>query len=243
MTSTQVPLGTVTGTIPQTYSRVSRSPIKLDNETEAMINKLVNIFFCSAYRCKWAAHYFDRPDVALFGIADLHRWSVLSDAVMARGLLEYLKVRGGQPVFEDIEAPNQKQHEMEYLTIEENSGRVKFENVPSDENASGKSTANVVPGIKCLIMGKRAIYDFVLKLYKVACDKKDRALTDFLEVNYIRPMANVLQKLGVLQTQAELACREVTVGIYQFNKDIEKNLFGIMMYNKLVRPDKWSLFM
>lgn len=204
-----------------------------------MINKLVNVLLSSAYRCKWTSSYFDRPDVGLFGIADLHRWSVMSDLVMARGLLEYLKVRGGRPVFEDIQAPNQKENQMEFLSVDQ-SGSVKFQNLQQGDQKS--TTGNVLPAIQCLILGKRAVYDFVLNLYKVACNSCDPCLTDFLEVNYIRPVANITAKLGVLQSQAEMACRDTTVGIYQFNKDIEKNLFDIMAYNKLVRPDKWSFF-
>ena len=239
MSTTSTPT-TMSSISPSTISSPSRvsSVIKLSNQCETMINKLINVFLSSAFRCKWTSTYFDRPEVGLFGIADLHRWSVMSDLVMARGLLEYLKVRGGRPVFEDIQAPNQKQNQMEFLSVDQN-GNVKFQNI---QQGGQTSTGNVLPAVQCLILGKRAIYDFVLNLYKAACDSNDPLLTDFLEVNYIRPVANINQKLGVLQSQAEMACRDTTVGIYQFNKDIEKHLFEIMAYNKLVRPDKWSFF-
>jgi len=201
-----------------------------------MINKLLNIFFSSSYRCTWVAYYFDRPDLGLFGIADLHRWSATSDWVMASGLLEYLKIRGGRPVFEDIQAPNQKENQIEYLVVEQN-GDLRFENLPWEGE---KSIKVVVPALNCLLFGKRSVYDYVLKLYKTACDNNDPHLTDFLEVNYIRPIVNVNRKLGILYSQASLACNESGVGVYEFNKDIEKNLFKIITVNKLVRPDKWS---
>lgn len=219
-------------------SKTTQKRFELSTEAETMINNLINICFSSGYRCKWVAYYFDRPEIGLFGIANLHRWSVVSDIMMARGLIEYLKVRGGRAVFDDIEAPNQKENEMEFLVVE-SDGTPTFESVPPEVPES--KGGNVVPSLNCLLLGKRAIYDYVLKLYKVASESYDPHLTDFLEINYIRPVANIMRKLGILQSQALLACSEGSVGAYEFNKDVEKNLFKIMTVNKLVRPDKWTV--
>lgn len=221
-----------------------QKPIELASETEQLINKMINVFFSSAYCCKWMTYYFERSNVSMFGLAGLHCWSALTEVMFARGLVEYLKLRGGRLQLEDIPAPNQKENQMEYLVVEEN-GTCRFELVPEPhEQHSGaqeKEGQLATKAIQCLLLGKREIYDYMLKVYKSAYDSRDAHLMDFLETNYIRPIANINRKLGILQSQAILACKEDSVGIYQFNKDVEKNLFRIMTVNKLVRPDKWSI--
>lgn len=218
-----------------------QSSIQISSEVETMINRMINVFLSSAYRCKWVAYYFERPQVGLFGLADIHRWSAMSEVMFARGLMEYMKLRGGRVELYEVPAPNQIEGEMEYLDVDED-GTCRFEKIESS-SSNPKSDENkfVIEAFDCLILGKRAVYDYVLKLYKLAWDKYDPHLTDFLESNYIRPIANVNRKLGILKSQALLACSDESVGVYQFNKDVEKNLIKIMTVNKLVRPDKWSV--
>lgn len=215
-----------------------QSSIEISNQCETMINRMINVFLSSAYRCKWVTFYLDRPQIGMFGLADIHRWSAVSEVMFARGLMDYLKLRGGRLTLSDIPAPNQIDGQLEYLTIDDD-GTCSFKNVSTD--ISSDENALVIESLNCLIMGKRAVYDYVLKFYQVACDNNDPHLTDFLEVNYIRPIANVNRKLGILKSQALLACCEDSVGAYEFNKDVQKNMLKIMTVNKLVRPDKWSV--
>lgn len=185
------------------------------------------------------AFYYDKPEVGLHGISSLHRWSARTEVAFARGLLDYLNVRGGRAHFDDIHAPSQQEGQLEYLDIDE-QGNVKFDKFESKEKFT-QPGSNVVSALSCLLLGKRAVYDYILKIYEAAVESKDPQLTDFLEVNYIRPVANVNRKLSILQAQANLASAEGSVGIYQFNKDVQKNLDKIIVADKLARPDKWSI--
>lgn len=225
MSSTKIKTGTKT-----------QSSMTLSSECEKMINNLINVFFASAYRCKSITYYYECPTVGLFGLANIHRWSAISEVMFARGLMEYLKVRGGRVVLKEIPEPKQVKDQLEFLVVEPD-GTPCFESV---SETSKKDTEFVVESINCLLLGKRAVYDYLLKVYEKAWEEFDPHLTDFLETNFIRPIANVNRKLGILQSQAILACEEESVGVYEFNMDVEKNLLKIMTVNKLVRPDKWS---
>jgi len=156
--------------------------------------------------------YFKGQEQSLLGVASLHQWSSVADAMWARSLVEYMSLRGAVVELDDIEAPETE------------------------------DWGDVVKSIECIIRGKQDTYQLVLELYDMALrDNTDPHLQDFIEVNFARPMVNFLRKVGILYSEAKLACRDGdSVGVYQFDKDVERNLLKIILVNKLVRPDKFS---
>lgn len=183
----------------------------LPTEAQDQINKLINEFSHSSLRCQSMTYYFKDQKRAQYGVAGLHLWSSMSDAMWSRSLLEYMNLRGGVLVLDDIEAPECEEW------------------------------GDVVKSLECIIRGKQYTYQLVTKLYKYAIQEgSDPHLADFIEVNFARPMVNMLRKLSILYSQAVLACEEDGVGEYVFDKDVYGNLIKIITVNKLVRPDKWS---
>lgn len=188
------------------------SNVVLSKDAQSLINKLINEFMHSSLRCQSMTYYFKNAEKSLFGVADLHLWSSASDAMWARSLIEYMNMRGGHVVLDTLE-------------------------VPECEN-----WGNVVTSFECMLRGKQQTYQTLLQLYKIGHkNSADPHLCEFIEANLSRPMGNMIRKLGILYSQACLACEESGVGEYLFNKDCEKNLLKIMMVNKLVRPDKYSI--
>lgn len=204
--------GQKTTTTSTTTSTCTTSQVRqnFSDKVEHLINQLINVFLTNSYRCESMVYYFDREDVAQFGIANFHRWSCYSDVVCAKGLINYMIVRGGCVQFEDIPKPEQ------------------------DEWSSS------VQSFVQLLETKKKVYDLVLQVYEQAMQENDPHLTDFLEVNYIRPLANFNRKLGILIANGQLAGDGV--GEYEFNKDIELSLNYIIQANKLVHQPGWEKY-
>jgi ferritin len=189
-----------------------QSKMMLSQEAQDLINKLINEFSHSSLRCQSMAYYFKEQERSLLGVADLHTWSSVSDAMWARSLVEYMNLRGGIVELDEIEAPEKQEW------------------------------GDVAHSIECILHGKQRTYDIVLKLYKIAFeDSADPHLTDFLETNFVRPMVNIIRKVGILHSNALLVAADGGVGDYQFDKDVHNNLIKIITVNKLVRPDKFSV--
>lgn len=190
----------------------TQSSMILDSEAQNQINKLINEFSHSSLRCQSMTYYFKRQDQALFGVAGLHEWSSVADAMWARSLVEYMNLRGGIVELDDVDEPECQEW------------------------------GDVAKSIECIVRGKQQTYKLVIKLYAWACqNSRDPHLCDFLEINFARPMVNMLRKMGILYSQAELACYEGGVGVYEFDQDCQNNLLKMILVNKLVRPDKYSV--
>ena len=101
---------------------------------------------------------------------------------------------------------------------------------------------DVVKSIECIIRGKQQTYELVTKLYEYALvDSRDPHLARFLEVNFARPLVNFQRKMAILYSQAMLACCDGGVGEYEFDNDCQANLLKMIVVNKLVRPDLYSV--
>lgn len=178
------------------------------DNVEHMINQLINTFITNSYRCSSMSCYFDREDVALFGIANFHRWASWSDALCAKGLIDYMLLRGGCVEFEDIPKPDRDEWD------------------------------STVDSLAQVLEKKKSTYDLVLKIHEVAVQENDPHLIDFLEVNYIRTLADFNRKVGILIANARLAGDGV--GEYEFNKDVELSLDYIIHAHKLVHQPGWE---
>ncbi|GMT29131.1 hypothetical protein PFISCL1PPCAC_28956, partial [Pristionchus fissidentatus] len=74
-------------------------------ETEAAINKQVNIELYASYVYLSMSAYFDRDDVALPNIAKFMRKSSDEEREHAIGLMKFQTLRGGRVVFNNVEKP------------------------------------------------------------------------------------------------------------------------------------------
>lgn len=144
-------------------------------ESENLINQLINTFLVKSYTCNSMAYYFDRDDVGQFGMADFNRWCARDGYLCARILMDYVIVRGGKVVFDTVRKPEK----MEW--------------------------GSPVESLQSLLDIKRCVYEQVLKVYKNACDNNDPHLTDFLETEIIRPLVEFIRKVGVLVSNCRTA--------------------------------------
>lgn len=104
--------GGQTGTSTQKpYQKEERVNIRqnFSDESENLINQLINNDFFVSYTCTSMAYYFDREDVGLFGMADFFRWVARSCYQRCRLLMDYIVVRGGEVEFETIKKPEKNE--------------------------------------------------------------------------------------------------------------------------------------
>lgn len=75
------------------------------DESENLINQLINNLLFGCYSCTSMAYYFDREDIGLFGMADFFRWCSRESYQSCRLLMDYIVVRGGQVEFLPVKKP------------------------------------------------------------------------------------------------------------------------------------------
>jgi len=144
-------------------------------ESENLINQLINNLYFGYYTCTSMAYYFDRAEIGLFGLADFFKWCSLEAYQCARLLADYIVVRGGEVEFETIKKPEKNEW-----------------GTPLD-------------ALQYLIDLKKVINQQVLKVHTNACEQVDPHLTDFLESTILRPLVEFLRKVGVLVANLERA--------------------------------------
>ena len=79
------------------------------DESENLINQLINNTFFAAYTCTSMAYYFDREDIGLFGMADFFRWCARESYQCCRLLMDYIVVRGGEVEFDTVKKPEKNE--------------------------------------------------------------------------------------------------------------------------------------
>jgi len=121
------------------------------------------------------AYYFDRQDIALFGMANFYRWCARESYQCSRLLMDYLVVRGGQVQFQTIKKPEKNEWETPIQSLE------------------------------YLVDLKKVINQQVLKVHSVAKEQNDAHLNDFLETVILRPLVEFIRKLAVLIVNVERA--------------------------------------
>merc|ERR1712105_98419 len=97
------PCHTTNSTITATMSRVKQN---FHQDTEALINKQINMELYASYVYKSMATYFAREDIALHGFAKRFREASKEESEHADKMIDYQTMRGGRVVFRDIAKPN-----------------------------------------------------------------------------------------------------------------------------------------
>merc|ERR1711868_138575 len=89
----------------QETKMASRIRINFHSDSEAMINKQINMELYASYVYMAMACYFDRDDVALKGFAKRFADNSTEEREHAQKLISYQNMRGGRVVFQDIQKP------------------------------------------------------------------------------------------------------------------------------------------
>ena len=84
----------------------SRIRQNFKEESEALINKQINMEFYASYVYMSMYTYFDRDDVAYSGMAAFFKKSSDEERDHGEKLIQYQNKRGGKVVFQDIAKPS-----------------------------------------------------------------------------------------------------------------------------------------
>jgi len=135
-------------------------------ESEAGINRQINMELYASYCYQSMAFYFDRDDVALPGFAKFFRENSKEEREHAEKLMEFQNKRGGRIVLQDIKKPDR------------------------DEWGCGLDAMQVTLGLE------KSVNQSLLDLHAVADAHKDAQMTDFIEGNYLQEQVKAIKEIG-----------------------------------------------
>ncbi|KAL3883538.1 hypothetical protein ACJMK2_029794 [Sinanodonta woodiana] len=134
-------------------------------ESEAGINKQINMELYASYVYQSMSFYFDRDDVALKGFAKFFKKSSEEEIEHAEKLMKYQNKRGGRIVLQDIKKPDR------------------------DEWGTGLDAMEVALDLE------KSVNQALLDLHKVADSHGDPQMTDFIEHEYLEEQVSCIKQL------------------------------------------------
>jgi len=135
-------------------------------ESEAGINRQINMELYASYCYQSMAFYFDRDDIALPGFAKFFRENSKEEREHAEKLMEFQNKRGGRIVLQDIKKPDR------------------------DEWGCGLDAMQVAMGLE------KSVNQSLLDLHAVADSHKDAQMTDFIEGEFLQEQVKAIKEIG-----------------------------------------------
>ncbi|KAM9457640.1 ferritin, middle subunit-like [Clarias gariepinus] len=135
-------------------------------DCEAAINKMINMELYASYTYTSMANYFTRDDVALEGFAHFFKENAHEEREHAEKFMSLQNKRGGRIFLQDVKKPER------------------------DEWGNG------LEAMQCALELEKKVNQALLDLHKLATDKKDPHLCDFLETHYLNEQVETIKKLG-----------------------------------------------
>ncbi|XP_004420333.1 PREDICTED: ferritin, mitochondrial [Ceratotherium simum simum] len=135
-------------------------------DTEAAINRQINLELYASYVYLSMAYYFSRDDVALNNFARYFLRQSREETEHAEKLMRLQNQRGGRICLQDIKKPDQ------------------------DDWESGLNA------MKCALLLEKDVNRSLLELHTLASDKGDPHLCDFLETHYLNEQVKSIKELG-----------------------------------------------
>jgi len=154
---------------------VSKIRQNYHEDCEALINKQINMEFYASYVYLSMSSWFNRDDQALHGFAAHFKNESGEERAHGMKLMEYQTKRGGRVVFQDIAKPTT----MEWGTPLE--------------------------AMEAALELEKTVNQSLLDLHKVAGDKGDGHLCDFLESEYLGEQVEGIKAIGDLITKMKRA--------------------------------------
>lgn len=136
------------------------------SDSEAGINKQINLELYASYVYQSMAWYFDRDDVALKGFHKFFKKSSDEEREHAEKLMKFQNMRGGRVVLLAIEKPER------------------------DEWGSGLDAMTMALSLE------RNVNQTLLDLHKVASNHNDAHLTDFLEGEFLDEQVESIKQIS-----------------------------------------------
>jgi len=141
------------------------------SESEAGINRQINMELYASYTYQSMAFYFDRDDVSLPGFAKFFRKSSEEEREHAEKFMAYQNKRGGRIVLQDIKKPNRDEW------------------------------GTALEAMKVTLELEKSVNQSLLDLHKVASNHDDAQMCDFLETEYLEEQVKAIKEIGDHITQ------------------------------------------
>ncbi|GAB6018416.1 fts3-like protein [Chamberlinius hualienensis] len=156
-------------------------------EAEAGINKQINLELYASYVYTAMAYHFDRDDVALPGFHKFFKEQAHEEREHAEKLMKFQNQRGGRIVLQNIQKPSE------------------------EEWASG------LAAVEAALQLEKSVNQALLDLHKVASDKGDVQMCDWIETHYLTEQVEAIKKLADYATNLK-RCGP-GLGEYMFDKE------------------------
>ncbi|XP_069462083.1 ferritin heavy chain B-like [Ambystoma mexicanum] len=158
------------------------------HDCEAAINRMVNLELYVSYSYMSMSYYFDRDDVALSHVAKYFKEQSHEEREHAEKFLKYQNKRGGRVVLQDVKKPEQ------------------------DEWGS------TLDAMQTSLQLQKTMHQALLDLHKLAMERTDPQLGDFLE-EYLQEQVKIIKQRGDHITNLRrLGVAQNGMGEYLFDK-------------------------
>jgi len=135
-------------------------------ESEAGINRQINMELYASYSYQSMALYFDRDDVALPGFSKFFSHQSEEEREHAEKLMKYQNKRGGRIVLQDVKKPER------------------------DEWGTGLDAMQVALNLE------KSVNQSLLDLHKVASSHDDAQMCDFIETEYLEEQVKSIKEIS-----------------------------------------------
>lgn len=172
-----------------TTPSVSQVRQNYHQDSEAAINRQINLELYASYTYLSMSYYFDRDDVALKNFAKYFLHQSHEEREHAEKLMKLQNQRGGRIFLQDIKKPD------------------------SDDWANGLNA------MQCALHLEKNVNQSLLELHKLATDKNDPHLCDFIETHYLNEQVKSIKELGDHITNLRrMGAPETGMAEYLFDK-------------------------
>ncbi|XP_022362314.1 ferritin heavy chain isoform X2 [Enhydra lutris kenyoni] len=158
-------------------------------DSEAAINRQINLELYASYVYLSMSYYFDRDDVALKNFAKYFLHQSHEEREHAEKLMKLQNQRGGRIFLQDIKKPDRDDWE------------------------------NGLNAMECALHLEKSVNQSLLELHKLATDKNDPHLCDFIETHYLNEQVKSIKELGDHVTNLrKMGAPESGMAEYLFDK-------------------------
>ena len=145
------------------------------DETEAALNKQINMELYASQVYQSMGFYFDRHDVALPGFSKFFRHNSDEEREHAEKFMSYLNKRGGRVVYQDVKKPEKQEW------------------------------TNGLEALEAALALEKEVNQSLLALHSIGDKHKDAHFCDFLESNYLNEQVEAINELGAMITKLKRA--------------------------------------
>jgi ferritin heavy chain len=145
------------------------------SESEAGVNKQINLELYASYVYQSMAMYFDRDDVALTGLHKFFKKSSDEEREHAEKFMKFQNARGGRIVLQNIEKPERDEW------------------------------GTALEAMQMALALERNVNQVLLDLHKIASTHNDNHMTDFLEGNFLEEQVESMKQIAGYITELKRA--------------------------------------